>query len=261
MRILGINNNINKRKQPSFKAKVTEFNPLAKKKLMKLDKKFQDVFDGTSKEIKEIKFENMPVNIRLWGFNGSDEIAIMARPTKESDFWGTSEFNTKTLFSSFESFVMAVKDATTDIGKRPLYISAQLDKAVNKVNKSPHPATTIDFASDLAKERIVELKKEFAYDFYQKAKEIQKINLNGSPLRLNISGGFPDSNELGILVTPKKDSKLYGHLWALSSFPLKKPNGKDNNINGLITSIKKAVKNLQNKQNRKIAKVQKAINS
>ena len=261
MKIMNINNNPNQKnykRQLSFKAKVTEFNPLAQKTLLNLDKRFKGVFDGTSKEIKEIKFDGKPVNVRIWGWDNSDKISIMARLNKKSRFFGATDFLPAraegSKIDNFSNFIMSIKNAVGDIGKHHAYKEAQLNSAIRKVNIKNTDKSIIKFDCKEAKEEISELGNEFAHALKKHAEEIQQIDVDGKALKILI-GSYGKENTVTINTTFREKDSSTEHLWANVLFSTKKSAEENADIEDFIKSVKKATNLLKAKQKRRSSKV------
>lgn len=150
MKISGIcdNNQRNSNSQLSFKAKIVEVNPYAKKILLNLDERFGKVLDNKSEDIKAIKLGNLPVNISLSGYNEPDMVSIVARLDGKLHAFGNSDFFIKPGLAesnkSYDDFIAGIQTAVKRIGSSEEYLSALMSGTVEKVNSKNSVGTHIN---------------------------------------------------------------------------------------------------------------------
>lgn len=251
LKISNINHNSpnNKRKNNSapvsFNANIHEFNDLAKKALVSMDKNLEKIFDGKSKEFKKITFEGKSVDIRLWGWPNSDTVSILAYLKKDHHFFGHTDFNLihKKANNNAKQFFSSIKEAVDGIGISSNYVLEQFNQATKSIKKTNPDGSIIEI--DCSEEKLMTMGKDFAYSLKDKGKEISNIKIGESPLKILIAN-YAEDNKLVINVTYK--DKTSTNLFANSIFSMLKANGEKSNVDDLIIGIKRTVKKMQAKQ-------------
>lgn len=233
----------NNSSHPTFEAKVSDCNTLAKKALLALDPDFKKIFDGTSQEFKRIKLDGHQVNIRLKGWADTDKIAIEARSCKNKNHFGVFYFSpSKEIGTDYHLFMVDVRSAVDKIRKNPNYIKSKFKK-IEKMNNNNF---SIQY-EDSARKKLSLL----GGDFVEALKTIpQIINKKNHPPLSVIVGGYGDRKTVAMIAHFREKTYPFGH----AAFTTKKANGDNEDIKGFIKSIRQAIKKLKEKEKRRIKK-------